>query len=428
MKNQKKIPVISLFSGAMGLDLGLEQAGFQVVVAVECDRQAVSTIKLNRPELPVIDKKIEAVEVEEILDLAGLKVGGSFIVCGGPSCQTFSTAGHRRSLADPRGTLFSHFVRVVRESQPRFFVMENVRGMLSAAVRHRPLNQRGPGFPPLKKDEELGSAFKHIVEELSTLNYYTVFDLLNAADYGVPQRRERIFFIGGRDGRPVSMPLPTHAAVKSPGRKPWVTLKDAIGNMTANASPGFRLVPKDEAILKLVPPGGNWKDLPTHVQKTALKKAYESWGGRSGFYRRLDWEKPSPALTTQPNSRATMLCHPTELRPLNLSEYAQIQQFPHFWKFGGTVTSQYRQIGNAVPVGLSQAVGRAVLAEWNRHAKPELVGVVQTHNADLVRRMTARPVTILNPPRMRPAAEGVSDLNWKPKKRGFANEYLENAA
>ncbi len=153
------LPVISLFSGAMGLDLGLERAGFRIAVAVECNPFAIATIRANRPDLPLIDRPIEDVTTDEILEKAGLKPNQPVLVAGGPSCQVFSTAGARGSLGDPRGELFEHFVRVVRESQPRFFVMENVRGLLSAAARHRPLNKRGPGNPALAADEELGVSF-----------------------------------------------------------------------------------------------------------------------------------------------------------------------------------------------------------------------------------------------------------------------------
>jgi len=397
----KKIPVISLFSGAMGLDLGLEKAGFRTVLAVECDAQAVETIRLNRPNLPVLHRKIEDLTVEEILKAARLKVGGDFVVSGGPSCQAFSTAGQRRSFNDPRGSLFAHYVRVVREAKPKFFVMENVKGLLSAAVKHRPLNRRGAGFSRLRPEEELGSAFRVVVETLKQLGYHTIFDVLNSADFGVPQTRERLIFIGSRDGKPIRMPLPTHAKEASEGRRSWVSVREAIGHLRERRPEGLPLYRLHKRYLKLIPPGGNWKDLPRALQHHALGKAYRSWGGRSGFYRRLDWDKPSPALTTVPTSKATMLCHPTRLRPLSLKEYARIQQFPDRWRFGGTVTSQYRQIGNAVPVGLGAAIGKAVRTAWKARANRRLLGEVKTHNADLVRRLSQAPRTVLNPPRMR---------------------------
>lgn len=426
MGNKKAIPVISLFSGAMGLDLGLEKAGFEVVLAVECDAHAVATIKLNRPNLTVINRRIEDVTTAEILKLAGLKTGGEFVVSGGPSCQSFSTAGHRRSLGDPRGELFRHFLRVVKESQPKFYIMENVKGMLSAAISHRPLNERGPGFPALKPDEELGSAFRVITKELRDLNYYTVFDVLNAANYGTPQCRERILFIGSRDGKAFQMPKETHSEKALNNLHRWVSLKAVIDDIEDDEPVSVKLRGSDEQYLKHIPPGGNWRDLPLDLQKEAMGGAFNSWGGRSGFFRRLSWDRPSPALTTQPNSRATLLCHPTELRTLSLREYARIQQFPDDWKFSGTTMSKYRQIGNAVPVGLGAAIGRAVLSAWGKRNSVKPLGVIETHNKDLLRKMSARPVTILNPTSMRKGESQRGKVAWnqaKSRKRLDVNQY-----
>lgn len=226
--DDKVLPIVSLFSGALGLDLGLERAGFRVRVAVDPDKYAAETIRRNRPDIPLIQEKIEEVTTEEILEVAGLEPGEPVLVSGGPSCQTFSTAGRRGSLGDPRGVMFREFLRVIREAQPRFFIMENVRGVLSAAVKHRPLKERGPGFPPLEPEEEMGSAFNTILRELKDTGYYTVFDLLNAADFGVPQKRERILFIGSRDGEPLAAPRPTHAKDPTDGKEPWVTLRQAL--------------------------------------------------------------------------------------------------------------------------------------------------------------------------------------------------------
>lgn len=427
MRQNKPIPVISLFSGAMGLDLGLEQAGFKIVLAVECDAQAVATIKLNQPNLPVINRRIEDVTTTEILSIAGLKPGDDFIVSGGPSCQSFSTAGQRRSLGDPRGGLFRHFLRVVEDTQPKFFIMENVKGMLSAAIMHRPLNKRGPGFPELKSDEELGSAFKVITQELRLLNYYTTFDVLNSANYGTPQCRERIIFIGSRDGKEIQMPPATHAKAPSGKLHTWVSLRSVIGRFKDTNPPGIKLRPNDERYLRLVPEGGNWRDLPPEIQKQAMGGALNSWGGRSGFFRRLCWDRPSPALTTQPNSKATLLCHPSELRPLSLREYARIQQFPDTWKFAGSTISQYRQIGNAVPIGLGAALGRAILTAWNKRNGKKPLGVVETHNKDLIRKMSARPITILNPPTMRKVDSKSGEAEWgqaKNKRRSDVAQYL----
>ncbi len=406
------LPVISLFSGAMGLDLGLESAGFRIAVAVERDAFAVATIRANRPDLPVIDRPIEDVTTEEILEKAGLKPGEPALVAGGPSCQVFSTAGARRSLGDPRGGLFEHFVRVVRETQPRFFVMENVRGLLSAAVRHRPLNKRGPGFPPLEPDEELGSAFQTVAAHVRALNYYTVFDVLNSADFGTPQVRQRLLLLGSRDGAAIQMPPPTHHRDGLGGLSKWQTLKDAVHDLT-DADPEFyTFCPAKAKYLAMVPEGGNWRDLPEDIRPTALGRAFDSWGGRSGFFRRLSWSRPSPALTTRPDSKATSLCHPTELRPLTVREYARIQQFPDHWVFKGSTRKKYEQVGNAVPLGLGQAAGRAIIEAMATATLTERKGKVECWNLDLLSKLTRRPRTIVNPPRMRGDTEDVTISDW----------------
>ena len=409
------LPIISLFSGALGLDLGLERAGFRVRVAVENNKYAAQTIRLNRPNLPVIERKIEDVPTKELLKAARQKPGGSFVLTGGPSCQSFSTAGKRGSVADPRGGLFYEFLRIVREARPRFFVMENVRGVLSAAMKHRPLDQRGPGFPPLSPEEELGSALMHILAELRALDYYVIFDLLNTADYGVPQTRERVVFIGSRDGEPISMPEATHTSNPTDGKHAWVTLRQALVGLHDEQPVYSELSDTNKKYLKQGPEGGNWRDMPADIQAEALGGAYVSWGGRGGFFRRLGWDRPAPAITTAPDGKATMMCHPTELRPLSVSECARLQQFPDEWQFDGGITNRYIQIGNAVPVGLGQAIGKAVreAARKGRKQKDEsLKGVVACTNGALVRRIAKRPRTMLNPPRMREIKNAEAVTEW----------------
>ena len=395
------LPVISLFSGAMGLDLGLERAGFRIAVALECNPFAAATIRANRPNLPLIDRPIEKVTTTEILDAAGLAPGDPVLVAGGPSCQVFSTAGARGSLGDPRGELFEHFVRVVAESRPRFFVMENVRGLLSAAALHRPLNKRGPGHPPIGPVEELGSAFQVVAARLRELRYYTVFDVLNAADFGTPQTRQRLLLLGSRDGEAVRMPEVTHSRDGKDGLASWRTLRDAVGGLAEIDPEFFRFCPAKERYLKQVPEGGNWRDLPAEVRKEALGRAFDSWGGRSGFFRRLAWDRPSPALTTRPDSKATSLCHPTQLRPLSVREYARVQEFPDGWSFAGSVRKKYEQVGNAVPLSLGEAAGRALRRVMEKPSLAGRNGRVECWNLDLLTKLTKRPRTIVNPPRMR---------------------------
>ena len=411
-KDKKINPVISLFSGAMGLDLGLETAGLQVAVALECSPFPVATIRHNRPLLPVIEKAIEDVPTSEILDEAQLAPGEAFAVVGGPSCQVFSTAGQRKSLADPRSTMFRHFVRVIRDTQPKFFVMENVRGLLSAAVRHRPLNQRGPGHPPIEADEQLGSAFRVVAATLRDLGYYCLFDVLNAADYGVPQKRQRLVIVGSRDGERLEMPKPTHHIEGANGLPKWRTLGQALQDLVEDEPDYYRFCPAQERYLKLIPEGGNWRDLPEELKSEALGKAFRSWGGRSGFFRRLSLERPSPALTTRPDSKATMLCHPTELRPLTVGEYARVQQFPDDWVFQGTVRRKYEQVGNAVPVGLGTAIGSALVTAKSTKSCKERLGNFETLNLDLLARLTRRPKTIVNPPHMRTNNKKKAIKDW----------------
>ncbi len=406
------LPVISLFSGAMGLDLGLERASFRVAVAVECNPFAVRTIRANRPSLPLIDRRIEDVTTAEILEAAGLEPGQPVLVVGGPSCQVFSTAGARCSLGDPRGELFHHFIRVVRESRPRFFVMENVRGLVSAAARHRPLKERGLGHLPLAPDEELGSAFRVVADRLRSLDYYTVFDILNSADFGSPQTRHRLLLLGSRDGEPLRMPKPTHHAVGASGLSKWRTLKDAMDGLDEPVPEFYQFSPNKEKYLHLVPEGGNWRDLPKEIQSVALGRAYDSWGGRSGFFRRLSWDRPSPALTTRPDSKATSLCHPTQVRPLSVREYARIQEFPDDWTFSGPIRKKYEQVGNAVPLSLGEAAGRAVLSTMSTASIARRTGTVECWNLDLLSKLTRRPKTVVNPPRMRGEKDGQRIADW----------------
>lgn len=365
MINGKPI-LISLFTGGFGLDLGMEQAGFHTVSVVEKDRDAVKTIAYNRPHLreSAVPREIEAVTTQNLLLEAGkvldlgraLRPGEIDLVTGGPPCQPFSTAGKRGSVMDPRGSLFMDFMRVVKEAQPRFFVMENVRGLLSAPIRHRAINQRGPDYPPLEADEMAGAALKVVLAQMQELGYNLVYNLLEAADYGVPQNRERVVFIGSRDDEPITFPF---AIYSQDGKKlpKWRTLRDGL---TGIVDPQPEFTPYSESRLKylrLLKEGQNWRYLPEELKKEAMGGAYESGGGKVGFYRRLSWDKPSPTVTTCPHQKATDMCHPVELRPLSVRECAKIQTFPDDWIFYGSVTSKYKQIGNAVPVLLAKAIG-----------------------------------------------------------------------
>jgi DNA (cytosine-5)-methyltransferase 1 len=412
-----KPALISLFSGALGLDLGLESAGFEIRAAVESDEQAASTIRKNRPDIAVLQKDIRTLSAKDILKAAGLQKTDVAVITGGPSCQSFSTAGQRRSLADPRGGLFTEFLRIVRDLRPRFFVLENVRGILSAAVKHRPLAKRGPGHPPLVPDEVLGSALKVILSEIDGLGYRVIFDLINTASYGVPQTRQRVIFIGSRDGENIAIPRTTHAEER------WTTLRDALAGLTEKKPEFIRLPPRWAKYIKLVPAGGNWRNLPSRMRRHALGAAHKSWGGRSGFFRRLSWDKPAPALTTRPNSKATLLCHPTRLRPLSVGEYARLQQFPENWKFSGTASQKYKMIGNAVPPAVGKAIGKMLVRVIEHPQLIRLSAGIICLNKELVQQ-AGKPRTILNPPRMRRTRDLEATRRWLRKSIPERNAYI----
>jgi DNA (cytosine-5)-methyltransferase 1 len=367
MCDEVRPPVISLFSGAGGLDLGLEQAGLSIRVAVEIDRWARATLACNRPPaaaIPILDD-ILVHDPADIVAAAGLEPGEAFAVAGGPPCQSFSTAGRRGSIGDPRGGLFRNYAAVVAAARPRFFIFENVRGILSAAIKHRPLDERGPWAKPLESDEQQGSAFRVIRSVLEEdLGYQLAYGLVDAADYGVPQNRLRVIVLGSRDREFLSediadvMPA-THA-------RTWRTLRDAICSL-AEEPPDYLPYTADRAeIMRLVPSGQNWRYFRDHpdygpsVIAEWMGGAWDADGGRVGFFRRLSWDKPSPTLPTSPIQKSTFLCHPVETRPLSVQEYAAIQQFPPDYRFAGGTGQRYKQIGNAVPVGLGRAIGAAL--------------------------------------------------------------------
>lgn len=426
-RSQQPRHIVSLFTGAMGLDLGLESAGFQTRVAVECDPAAVATIHANRPELAVIDRPIEGISTAEILDRASLKVGETTLLAGGPACQSFSTAGKRRSLADPLGLLFYEFMRVVDEARPAFFVMENVRGLLSAAIKHRPLKERGGKHPPLEADEELGSAFRAMTKRIRQSGYYVRFDVLDAADFGTPQRRRRLVIIGSRDGLPIAMPSPSHSTNGDHNLMSWRTLQDALQGLEEDQAEYIEFVPSRRPYFAHVPPGGNWRDLPRKEQVQALGAASRSWGGRSGFFRRLAFDRPSPTLNTNPDSKATALCHPTEIRPLTVREYARVQGFPDDWEVQGSTRDKYRQLGNAVPVALGKALGEAILRVAGKRGSKGRLGRVECWNLALLNSMSARPRTRLNPPRMRGAETREEMKRWRGGKPALRNDALPYA-
>lgn len=352
--NYENRDVISLFSGAMGLDIGLANAGLNVVIGQDVDPSCVATIRANGHR--VLDGDIRDIDPADLLEQVGIMPGEPFLICGGPPCQPFSTAGKRLGINDPRGNLFMDFIRMIDYIRPRFFIMENVKGILSAPLKHVPLTERDRDDP----EQRLGTVLDMILSEFHKLGYKTVYGILDAVNYGVPQFRERFVLIGSRDNEDIFLPYPTHFQRHQDSAYRWQTLKDSIKDLEHDCGECAAFSKERLGFLRLVPEGGNWRDLPDDVKQEAMGGAYRSGGGKVGFYRRLSYDQPSPTLVTSPVQKATMMCHPTQDRPLSIREYARIQQFPSDWVFMGTNAAKYRQIGNAVPVGLAQALGWAV--------------------------------------------------------------------
>ena len=357
--------VISLFSGAMGLDIGLEKAGLNVVIGQDFDESCVKTMQANGHN--VLGGDIREIDPRKLLELTGLSVGEPFLICGGPPCQPFSTAGKRLGINDPRGSLFMDFIRMIDYIRPRFFVMENVKGIMSAPLKHVPLAERDENDP----EHRLGTVLDVILAEFDKLGYKTVYGVLDAVNYGVLQFRERFVLIGSRDNEDIFLPLPTHFQMHQDKSYQWKTVRDAIADLEFDKGECATLSEERLKFLKMIPEGGNWRDLPENIIPIAMGGAYKSGGGKVGFYRRLSYDQPSPTVVTSPVQKATMMCHPTQDRSLSIKEYARIQQFPDDWIFTGTTAAKYRQIGNAVPVGLAEAIGKAVCAVADGNAVVE---------------------------------------------------------
>lgn len=353
-----QLKALSFFSGAMGLDLGLEKAGLHILLACEIDKACRKTIAANRPDLALLGD-ISNYSASEIRSAAGLADGDEIdLIVGGPPCQAFSTAGARRSFQDERGNVFLKYIDLVIELNPKYVVIENVRGLLSAPLNHRPHVERDENWEPTI-DEKPGGALLYVINKLRSAGYGVSFNLYNAANFGVPQVRERVILVCNREGNVLPYLQPTHEQNEKYGLPKWRTLRHAIKGLNQATHVSF-----PESRLKfyrMLKEGQYWKHLPTDLQQEALGNSYFSGGGKTGFLRRLAWDKPSCTLVTTPNMPATDICHPEEDRPLSVEEYKRIQQFPDNWILCGSLSDQYRQLGNAVPVGLGEAVGRLIV-------------------------------------------------------------------
>ena len=330
---------IELFAGAGGLAIGLEQAGLNCLALNENDHWACETLRNNRPNWNIIEDDIRKIS------FSNLK-GKVDVVTGGFPCQAFSYAGKKLGLNDARGTLFYEYARVVQETNPAICIGENVRGLLS---------------------HEGGRTIEGMISVLDEIGYNVITPrIFRTIFYKVPQKRERVLIVGIRkDLNPRLYEFP------KPFKKVY-TLRDALKkgelfDCDVPISNGSKYPQYKKEVLDMVPAGGYWRNLPLEIQKEYMGGSFFLGGGKTGMARRMSWSEPSLTLTCSPAQKQTERCHPDETRPFTVKEYARIQTFPDDWKFAGSVSHQYKQIGNAVPVNFAKEVGYSVVSFLNKY-------------------------------------------------------------
>ena len=326
---------IELFAGAGGLALGLEQAGFNHIGLVEFDQSAANTLIFNRPKWNVLCEDIAITSQRDLEKEFNIKKGKLDLLSGGAPCQSFSYAGKRLGLQDVRGTMFYYYATFLEKLQPKMFLFENVRGLLT---------------------HDNGQTYKTILDIFQQQGYTTTYRILNAWDYGVPQKRERLITIGIRND------LVKKCRFSYPKKHEY---KPVIRDIKLDSNPS-----KDDcaqysaykaSVFALVPPGGYWKDIDPIVAKEYMKTCWEMGGGRTGILRRIGLDEPSLTVLTNPGMKQTDRCHPLEVRPFSYRENARIQTFPDTWGFHGTLAEKYKQVGNAVPVNLAKEIGIEII-------------------------------------------------------------------
>lgn len=333
---------IELFAGAGGLALGLEQAGFEHIGLVEFDRSAATTLQFNRPKWKVLCEDIALTCQRDLKKEFDIKVKELDLLSGGAPCQSFSYAGKRLGLQDIRGTMFYHYATFLQRLQPKMFLFENVKGLLT---------------------HDGGKTYKTICDIFEEQGYNIQYRVLNAWDYGVPQKRERLITVGIRKD------LADKCCFTFPKKQKY---KPIMRDVKLDENPAKedceRYSVYKERIFSLVPPGGYWKDIDPAVAKEYMKTCWYMGGGRTGILRRIGLDEPSLTVLTNPGMKQTDRCHPLEVRPFSYRENARIQTFPDEWGFYGKLSEKYKQVGNAVPVNLAKEIGleiRKTLEEIN---------------------------------------------------------------
>ena len=330
--------VLELFAGAGGLAIGLERSGIKCVALNEIDKWACKTLRKNRPSWNVLEGDVRSFKFKKFKNEID-------VVTGGFPCQAFSYAGKKLGLEDARGTLFYEFARVVKEVNPPICIGENVKGLLS---------------------HEKGKTLEGMISILDELGYNVVpVQVLKAINYRVPQKRERLILVGVRKDIDVKYEYP------KPYQKTYnlsaALRKGDLFDCNVPESAGSKYPEHKKEVLDLIPPKGYWRDLPLDLQKSYMGKSFYLGGGKTGMARRIGWDEPSLTLTCSPAQKQTERCHPDETRPFTVREYARIQTFPDEWEFEGSVSQQYKQIGNAVPSNLGEEIGYSIVTFLNEY-------------------------------------------------------------
>ena len=321
------IKAVDLFAGAGGLSLGLETAGIKTVALIDNDKDCIATLNKNKPEWKTMHKSAEDIDYSQF---AGVRV-----LFGGFPCQPFSYAGKGMGFEDPRASTVGQMLRALYELSAPILVAENVPGLLS---------------------HNKGKTFSAIKSAISNLGYTVRHELVNMLDFGVPQKRKRLIIVAikGEVNIP-PMPRPIISFLDKRNRSIQMTLRNCPKSM------GAEYPPHKKEIFKMVPPGGCWTSLPVDVQKEYMGGAFNSGEGKRGMARRMAWDEFALTVLCSPAQKQTDRCHPEEDRPFTIRECARFQTFPDCWDFCGSMASQYRQVGNAVPPLFAEQLGRYVI-------------------------------------------------------------------
>ena len=320
---------IEVCAGAGGLSTGLINAGFVPLLLNDNNHDCCQTLEDNHGYHQ--NANIICCSMNDLSTHLDKYKNTVDLLTGGVPCQSFSQAGSRKGLNDPRGDLMLKFADLIDLLQPKIFMIENVKGLLT---------------------HNHGQTIQTIITNLNRNDMYNVkYEVLNAVNYDVPQKRERVFIIGVMKKYNVEFEYPL-------GNTKIKTLGDILINVPLSNIAQYS--DEKKKLFDMIPQGGCWVNLPIELQKSYMGKSFLSGGGKRGILHRLSMSKPSLTILCTPTQKQTERCHPLESRPLTLRESARIQTFPDDYTFSGTIASQYKQIGNAVPVQLAYHVGLAL--------------------------------------------------------------------